>query len=68
MPKVTVYVMHDVTNGLIAGSAFQILTENQQISIWLRVEIVILIIVGSILLQHFFKPARIVLGVIPPRS
>ena len=30
----------------------------------LRVEIVILIIVGSILLQHFFKPARIVLGVI----
>lgn len=54
----------DVTNGLIVGSAFQILTENLQIKIWLRVGIVILIIAGSILLQRFFKPVRIVLGVI----
>ena len=54
----------DVTNGLIAGSTFQIVTGNLHINIWVRVGIVIGIIVGSILLQHFFMPARIIFGIL----
>ena len=54
----------DVTNGLIAGTTFQIMTGNLRINTWIRVGIVIGIIAGSILLQHFFKPARIVFGIL----
>ena len=54
----------DITNGLIAGSTFQILTGNLHINVWIRVVIVVGIIAASILLQHFFKPARIIFGIL----
>lgn len=64
--KVIVFLLKhfDVTNGLIAGSTFQILTEKLDINIWIRVVIVVGIIAGSILLQNFFKPARIIFGIL----
>ncbi len=54
----------DVTNGLIAGSSFNILTANIHMNVWVRIVIAVAIIIGSILLQHFFKPARIVFGIL----
>lgn len=54
----------DVTNGLIAGSSFNILTANIHMNIWVRIVLAVVIIIGSILLQHFFKPARIVFGIL----
>ena len=54
----------DVTNGLIAGSSFNILTANIHMNVWVRIVIAVVIIIGSILLQHFFKPARIVFGIL----
>ena len=54
----------DVTNGLIAGSSFNIITANIHMNVWVRIVIAVAIIIGSILLQHFFIPARIVFGVL----
>ena len=44
----------DVTNGLIAGSSFNIITANIHMNVWVRIVIAVAIIIGSILLQHFF--------------
>ena len=54
----------DITNGLIAGSTFQILTMNIHMNVWIRVVIAVVIIAASILLQHFFMPARIIFGIL----
>ena len=54
----------EITNGLIAGLTFQMLTGKLNMNIWVRVAIIICIVVGSILLQYFLKPARVVFGVI----
>ena len=54
----------DITNGLIVSLFAQVLTQDLQINIWIRVALLVFITVGCIVLQHFFKPARIVLGFI----
>ena len=54
----------DITNGLIVGFMIEMLTEKIPINIWIKVVGIAIIVVGSILLQHFFKPARIVFGII----
>ena len=54
----------DITNSLIAGSVFQILTRNIELNIWVRVGTIIGIITVSYLLQHFFLPARIAYGIL----
>ena len=54
----------EITNGLIAGFTFQMLTGKLNMNIWVRVAIIICIVVASILLQYFFKAARVLFGVI----
>ena len=54
----------EITNGLIAGFTFQMLTGKLNMNIWIRVAIIICIVAASILLQYFIKPARVVFGVI----
>ena len=54
----------EITNGLIAGFTFQMLTGKLNMNIWVRVAIIICIVAASVLLQYFFKPARVVFGVI----
>lgn len=52
----------EITNGLIVGLMFQICTEKIDFNIWIRAVIVLCIIAFSIIIQYFFIPARIVLG------
>ena len=54
----------DITNGLIVSLFVQVFTQDLQVKIWVRIAVLVLITVGCIVLQHFFKPARIVLGLI----
>ena len=54
----------DITNGLIVSLFVQVFTQDLQVNIWVRIAVLVLITVGCIVLQHFFKPARIVLGLI----
>ena len=53
----------DITNSLIVGVMLETLTQNLEINIWIKVVVIALIIAGCIILQHFFKPARIVFGI-----
>ncbi len=52
----------DITNGLIVCLSVHVFTQDIRINIWVRIAVLISIMVGCILLQHFFIPARIVFG------
>lgn len=54
----------DLTNSLFTSFAVWILTDKIKMPIGVRVVMLILIAVISFLLQHFFKPARIVFSII----
>lgn len=54
----------DITNGLIVSLFAQVLTQDLQINIWIRVALLVFIMVGCIVLQHLFKPSRIVFGLV----
>ena len=54
----------DLTNSLFTSFAVWILTDKIKMPIGVTVVMLILISVISFLLQHFFKPARIVFGII----
>ena len=53
----------DITNSLIVGVILESLTQNLEINIWIKVVAIAIIIAVCIVLQHFFKPARIVFGI-----
>ena len=52
----------DITNGLIVCLSVHVFTQDIRINIWVRIAVLISIMVGCILLQHFFILARIVFG------
>ena len=53
----------DITNSLIVGVMLETLTQNLEINVWIKVVVIAIIVAGCIVLQHFFKPARIVFGI-----
>lgn len=53
----------DITNSLIIGMMLETLTQNLEINIWIKAVVIAFIIAGCIVLQYFFKPARIVFGI-----
>ncbi len=52
----------DVTNSLIVGFTVGLFSHGINVNIWIKVGAIALIIVSCILIQHFFKPSRIVFG------
>lgn len=54
----------DVTNGLLTSLAVWMLTNKIEMPIALRIGILVGVVVISILLQHFVKPARFVFSAI----
>ncbi len=54
----------DITNGLIVSLFVQVFTQDTQVNIWVRISVLALITAGSVILQHFFRPARIVFGLV----
>ena len=54
----------DITNGLIVSLFVHLFTQGIQVNIWIRVTIFMLITAGCIILQHLFKSARIVFGLV----
>ena len=52
----------DVTNSLLTGLFADMLLNKLELSIWIRIGIVIVIAVICFLLQHFFIPARIIIS------
>lgn len=54
----------DITNGLITGVGALLGTYRIQMHPGIRCGIFVIVVVVSILLQHFFKPVRIAFGVL----
>lgn len=52
----------DVTNSLLTGLFADMLLNKLELSIWIRIGIVVVISIGCFLLQHFFIPARITIS------
>lgn len=52
----------DITNGLIVSLFVHLFTQGIQVNIWIRVMTLLIIVVGVVILQHLFKPARIAFG------
>ena len=52
----------DVTNSLLTGLFADMLLNKLELSIWIRIGIVVVIAIGCFLLQHFFIPARIIIS------
>ena len=62
--RVVLFLMKhfDFTNSLLVGLFVDILLNKLDLYIWIRIWIVIAIVIGSFLLQHFFIPARIIIS------
>ena len=54
----------EITNGLIVALWVSVFTRDIKMYIWIRITMLAVIVAGSIVLQYFFKPARIIYGII----
>ena len=54
----------DITNGLIVSLFVHLFTQGIQVNIWIRVSTLVLITTGCIILQHLYKSARILFGLV----